>query len=535
MASQLSAACRRSLSEWKAAHAVLADAIQIYLDATSRLDASCAIEPGPERKNDEGIWSVYKTLDGAIPTLASHEERLRNARAQLQHRRNESTILSPITKLSPDLLSQIFTLVVDSGVQTHQPTLDMTSALASVCANWRHIAISTGAIWSYVDLSRLGTFEHAAIWISRAKGCLLDIRVVPKNTSDNYAQAQTFPKQGHTVTSLPELSCPARVRSILLCEQKQLANPWLSWWFEHGAPGTVTTLALRALGALSFPMTPEATPQNRMDELLRSVGTLYLCGIGTNWDSLTFRDLTTLHLALLLDLPIQHLAQILSASPRIQSLQLAAIQLSDHGNIVLRPIQLNHLELLELSSLSNEDLIPLLNMLLPGSRQLTLRFAARWDADDDSENTAAHALVSFCRLAKVTKFCFNGPVFPQDLSALSDLEILVLKRIEIDESICDLISPRSDIDLQPLPTPLCKLHTVETPGCYFIDIGGFKRVLSVCPIRTFRFAAASVATEPNQFEDEDFESWAGAGVDFEDVCREDVVGYSPFGDYFGDW
>jgi hypothetical protein len=545
MASLLSSACRRSLSEWKTAYTALIDAIQVYTETCLRLESSCAQESGLERKDSEGIWTVYKTLDEAIPTLVSHEETLRHARARLQRRRNVSATLSPIRMLSPDLLSQIFILVVEStrvsndDVRTHQKaSLAMVNVLASICSHWRHIAISTGTLWSHVDLLAVGSFEHAAIWISRAKGCLLDIHAVPEGPLYDDDFTQPLPEQDHKAISLPDLLHPARVRSIVLHADKSLSYPWLSWWFEHGVPGTVTTLALQAIDPLSFPVTTEATPQGRTDELLRSVDTLYLYGIGIDRDSLTFRDLTTLHLASLVpNLPMQHLVQILSASPRIQCLQLACIELIDHENMVLRPIQLNHLEILELCSLTGQDLKLLFNMLLPGSSPLTLSFRARWDARDaGTEGPIADAIVSFCRLAKVTKFCFHGLVFPQDLSVLSDLEILVFKNVWIDESICNLISPRSDIDLQPLPTLLSKLHTIETPACRFMDVGGFKRVLATCPIRTFRISAKTYdVSDPDQPENKDFESWAGPGIDFEDVCREDAIGYLPFGGYFREW
>jgi hypothetical protein len=288
MASFLSHACRRSISEWKAAQTALADAVQIYLDACLSLDTSYAKESGLEQKDVEEIQSVYKTLEDAIPTLLSHEDSLRTAPTHLQRRRSASVILLPINKLSPDLLSQIFTLVVEStrvcndDVRTHQTaSVDMANVLSSVCAHWRHIALSTGTIWSYVDLSKLGSFKHAAIWISRAEGCLLDLHAVPKGPFHN--QHLAVPKRDDKAISLSNLLYPARVRSIVLRIENKLLDPWLSWWFEHGAPGTVTTLALQAVDRLSFPVTLEEPAQKRMDELLFSVDTIFLsnrCRLG---------------------------------------------------------------------------------------------------------------------------------------------------------------------------------------------------------------------------------------------------------------
>jgi hypothetical protein len=186
--------------------------------------------PDWSEKNVEGIWSVYKTLDHAIPTLVSHEETLRGARAHLERRRNASITLSPIRKLSPDLLSHIFILavessrVVDVGFHTHQPaSLDMANVIASVCSHWRHNAITTSTIRSSIDVSKMGSFENAALWVERAKGCLLDIRVASK------AEVLSFPKRDHKTTLLQDLLRPARFRSILLKETNKLANQWLSW------------------------------------------------------------------------------------------------------------------------------------------------------------------------------------------------------------------------------------------------------------------------------------------------------------------
>jgi hypothetical protein len=535
MASIISAECLRTLSEWKTAHAVLADAVRIYLDACLRLEVSCAKVSGLVEKNVEGIRSVYSTLDDAITILVSHEDSLRNARAHLERRQDTLDIFLPIRKLPPDLLSQIFTLAVESSrpidarVRPPQP-LDMTNVLASVCSHWRHVAISTGTLWAYIDLSRLGAFEHAATCILRAKGCLLDIRAVTKSTSNDQHDplAEPVPKQNHKTGSLLNLIHPVRVRSILLHAEKPLVDSWFSWWFEHGAPGTVTTLAVSSVGERAlFPMTPKETPQDRMDELLRSVDTLYLSELGLYWDSLRFHDLTILHLAWL-DIPMRHFVQILLASPRIQCLQLSCVGLIDHEAIALQPIQLNHLEILELSVLTNEDLIPIFDMLMPGTGGLTFKF--EW-AFTDHEVTE-HVLATFFQHAKVTKFHSIGRKLPQDLTAMSDLEVLVLENITIDGSMCDIISPRSDMDQQPLPTPLFQLHTIETLGCYFEDISGFKRILAVCPIRTLRISADCQINHTDQPGDEGFESWAGPGVEFETVFQKDVVGlgYLPFGD-----
>ncbi|KAJ6600998.1 hypothetical protein DFH09DRAFT_554320 [Mycena vulgaris] len=92
-------------------------------------------------------------LDPAV--LQSERATLLNAIAALDTRRNQ---LAPISKLSPELLSEIFLGVAAySRVSADHPgylsAAEVRACTTGVCHHWRYVAFGCARLWSFIDFS----------------------------------------------------------------------------------------------------------------------------------------------------------------------------------------------------------------------------------------------------------------------------------------------------------------------------------------------------------------------------------------------
>lgn len=527
-----------ALDSWKAAHAALASAIGAYVGACSYLESFCELASEGQPVLEE----ICDTLDEKIPVLISYEETLCLARTGLQRRRNTSSKLSSVRWLPLEILAIIFAVTVDQGriarIVSHPKPLmaDPANVLASVCSHWRRVAIGIPELWSYIDLSRRGGLNHASLWLERTRNGPIDIRT----------GSETSPADWHQRPSAL-LSSITRARSLLLRGDPDAMEMWLSEWYRHGVPGTTTTLALYPTleegDPSSFPG-PSIQSQSHLDELLRHIRVLYLCGLAVTWSQVTFQDLTVLCLAELeQDVPqrcltIDILRTMLLSSPRLRCLQIARTTLPSMGS---RPepekipsIHLHHLEMLELSDLLGDDVVQILSIIAPGSRNLALALRGTndyWGVEAVIED----AIYSFIQRSNITAF-FCGPntvtsLSPNMVRALPNIEVLYLVAKTIAAEFSDSVAPENSGE-PSVRTRWPRLHTFEAADCEFEDIIDFKRLLSECPIRELRINhgcdTAVYMGDQRDHGSLEFADWAGPGVVFSDKCREWRFGYMPF-------
>ncbi|KAJ7683130.1 hypothetical protein B0H17DRAFT_1074631 [Mycena rosella] len=110
-------------------------------------------------------------LDPAV--LLGERATLLRAIAALDTRRNQ---LAPISKLCPELLSEIFLVIAAySRVSADHPgylsAAEVRTCTMGVCHQWRYVALGCTRLWSYIDFS----------WDSRekVKNCLLHSKSTP--------------------------------------------------------------------------------------------------------------------------------------------------------------------------------------------------------------------------------------------------------------------------------------------------------------------------------------------------------------------
>ncbi|KAJ7460293.1 hypothetical protein FB451DRAFT_1141366 [Mycena latifolia] len=117
-----------------------------------------------EAPHSSEVPSVLHALSDSqarLDFLDARIESVRGTLAELCAERNETTkalrqhkaILSPLRRVPPELLCEIFSLTMPwsrciDTVDVHQPPW----GLAHVCASWRHAAVTYPALWRYFDL-----------------------------------------------------------------------------------------------------------------------------------------------------------------------------------------------------------------------------------------------------------------------------------------------------------------------------------------------------------------------------------------------
>lgn len=155
-----------------------------------------------------------RELDREMSKFEAATEELRRKRTTLQSFANHhKSLLTPVTRLPADVLSQIFQQSViapwlgsDSNSRKDNYDSDRAAAvyecdktpliIASVSRQWRNVALNTPRLWSVISLVLLPKhtkqyIELARMWLLRAGNSLLSIRLV---TSRHYRDQRPMRK-----------------------------------------------------------------------------------------------------------------------------------------------------------------------------------------------------------------------------------------------------------------------------------------------------------------------------------------------------
>lgn len=426
---------------------------------------------------------------------------------------NTSNDIYPITQLPAEVLVQIFSIIVDSSINLHRtelynPFFNPANTITIVCSRWRAIALGAKLLWSYIDFRRVRNLEHANVLLDRTQGVPLDVIITPLRRSSQWPISLILHRLHY-------------LNSINYCSNPDLAEHWLSEWRKNSTPASLRTLKLNLWikSTLVFPSQSKEPPQERLDDLLSCVHTVFLRNIAVDWERVTFRGLVTLRLMGLVNrLPMGALIQILLASPALEHLQLCSLAIDLKSVPTPQPISLTQLHKLELSLFDREAMCLLCSTLIPGTRDLTIKMIPpNWNfPDPDSE--FKESLFTLFRRANIKAFylCGSG-LLNCIITATPNLEILVISDAEIHSDICNAIAPPPKDNIEPLPglvdTPWSKLHTFHATKCSFSDIHGFKRVLSTCPIRKLKISEHR--SPPGGVW-----NWAGPEVEFSTKCPD---------------
>jgi hypothetical protein len=146
------------------------------------------------------------------------ESRRRERQALEEFRNLHASLLSPIRRLPPELLMEIFMLLpTDWGSQARD--WDATFILGAVCSGWRKLALSMPLLWCsiYVGLKKHRSKSRAdrvRTWVERSGRCPLSFRLEYFGVFHNHPVIDIVIQHSHRLQHL-EVTAPPSAMKIL--------------------------------------------------------------------------------------------------------------------------------------------------------------------------------------------------------------------------------------------------------------------------------------------------------------------------------
>ncbi|KAF8606166.1 hypothetical protein BDV93DRAFT_604690 [Ceratobasidium sp. AG-I] len=414
-------------------------------------------------------------------------------------------MITLIHRLPPEILSHIFVVLVRAsryaasiGDRSYDE-IDYPVRLSSICVHWRQVAISTPALWSFLDICRskysLEYIEYLNVCCQRSGNASLSLRLgkYDKRYDQDAGDEQLVPLLNSCATRLESFATAYYSPGVA----KQLLSPLV----VRGVATRVRKLALHAHWEDDVILADHSLPQRVLDELLEPLHSLCLAGVAFDWDTIRCRNLVELQLSsidILASPSPSQLTYFLNANPTIRKLKISALGVSTYQT-TLPPIKLPELQNLELE-MYPEFTQGFLALLTPGTRDITLRVYSYVPESDRPQftNTLRHF---FQRSRIVTLRIPTNNFVP--FSGVADC-LPHLETLGVD-------APRSGYDLSEIDTQtnlLPKLHTVELVQCTTRDMeSGLGTVLSLPSVQHILFpdfhsvddAGSSTSMDIDQF------------------------------------
>ncbi|KAL1687860.1 hypothetical protein GGG16DRAFT_116590 [Schizophyllum commune] len=126
----------------------------IDFNSSSNIDIP-AIHPIIELANQ--VFNRYNAELGALTGIIDMLQRKREELAR--HYADTIWLCSPLRRLVPDVLREIFTYVRDTQEYSLEDYRSSAIRLAHVCSQWRAVAFSQPSLWSSIKLEHAGIYE----------------------------------------------------------------------------------------------------------------------------------------------------------------------------------------------------------------------------------------------------------------------------------------------------------------------------------------------------------------------------------------
>lgn len=176
-----------AVHEWKVARAKLADAAQAFTDACANVNGTALELSGNPRAQEAKILEICS----GVPLVKAITKDIAESSALINRVTNMSMTLTPINRLPPEVLSQVFVLATCAqacGSDRRPHPVHMLTIIPSVCTRWREIAIGTCSIWSHIDMhldiglldNEQSVFDRAKLWLDRARGVPIHLHISRK-------------------------------------------------------------------------------------------------------------------------------------------------------------------------------------------------------------------------------------------------------------------------------------------------------------------------------------------------------------------
>lgn len=138
---------------------------------------------------DDLCSSLKRELSSNVDGLASHLNQIVKYIASIRASKTRLNSLSPIAKLPPEILIEIFLQYKALHVRTAKDATDWQS-VAHVCRYWRSLALQCSTLWTFVRLSAKD--ECTKELLARSNGLPLTVRdaFIPSETSEQFLAAE---------------------------------------------------------------------------------------------------------------------------------------------------------------------------------------------------------------------------------------------------------------------------------------------------------------------------------------------------------
>ncbi|KAB5588179.1 F-box-like domain containing protein [Ceratobasidium theobromae] len=396
------------ITELNAASDLLRAAMGRYLKA-------CIAMQNYSFKNHTHSHKLSIRAASELPLVASIESKFQQAKAAISRTRNNSSSISPVGALPPEILSRIFHLVLQLSPRpctsafvwrqlpyTGESLIsEHPDLLAHVCSRWRQVAISDPTLWSHINITpslspSQKLLGRAQVYAARADPLPLDIDIVDGVSSMHPDRRSPVAVNVTPVQFLASVA--TRIRSLELITQYPTTSQEefisiLITCFTLCVPGTLRRLTMlrkhssdmgRISGrpcSLGNKLSFLSHDQQRLESILSSLNSLQLDGWYIDWSSRAYHGLTELHLTSVglqtLYIFKSELLAILKSSPALRIFQFGLKMDNDipdelETSILDVPVPLDNLEVLSLISVGHGSLGTVLQILAPGSKPLQL-------------------------------------------------------------------------------------------------------------------------------------------------------------------
>ncbi|KAG8688247.1 hypothetical protein FRC09_013013 [Ceratobasidium sp. 395] len=375
--------------------------------------------------------------------------------------RNRSTSLVPITKLPAETILQILSLTDVDCILNHRSRrytgsrkYYQPSPLTSVSATnkwFRDIATSTPSLWTHVDLAIGATYQ---------KACLRHGRPYVEHSGQSPLHvhvAQTDPM--HDARGIVKLMAPHahRIASLHL----QTAE-YYTLDIILGLFGNIASCQIQEF-YLNDPSDEEPDSSDyyrlfdgRLHEFFRSLRIITVNGPDMPMNSAFFSGLTALKLSgynsVLLEHTLSQLREVLAACPGLRVLSIPTYRFWTESQtdpqVPTEPVSLAELELLDLrrTNLSNDELLGLLFLIIPGSSPLTFSVTLKDLHPDETSR-----LQDFVKQAHVTRLLLEAyprsddeemdvdQSFPRLTTTFPAVQELTISNYDLEELVAERV------------------------------------------------------------------------------------------------
>lgn len=451
-----------------------------------------------------------------------------------------------INSLHPELLVQIFSLVLDDGIPapnvnvfepfaldpddlgspSRRAQLKKVVAISSVCLYWRRVTLNNGAFWTYIPINftsesiqrSLGTMS---VCLDRASTAPLDVFIHAPNPVATHSLVNS-PNISENALNDALLEAPfggKQVRTLWLRTRKPMHfNALLERWFGSTVPDTLTKLRISVYDGFDHSLAFQNWLSRCQELQLLRTNVSPLCD--DHFPLLP--KLVDLELTMFLyPMTTLQLANLLRGCPNLRQLTLDCMDIISATSVDAIPAPLQHLGVLNLMNLDDTEVLPIIS-----SKSDSLSITITALALNDPGRDLVDYIDRLSRLSIITALQLNvGDIKTRDIrrlfNSLPHLQTLSLKDVYLDSSMAlalrgvDGFEADNNSTVSTSPTP-CAIWLVQSE----IDDEEVLRLLvSVRPLQQLKLDGCFLETSGSILEAEELHKFLLDSVPDLTICE----------------